>query len=305
MSNVVTTPASSLASCSSPSLTGRPSSPAQSRASSSSALHVSVRKASHSSASSESGSEVSGVPALTAGEHCVLAASWVVGGGGDGDVRGPMSSCMARGLTPGCCSSMQGPMSRSTLAFFPAIPSSSTSSKWCSSSSIEGSGPAPSRCARAFVLASSPGVESGSARATPSGVYAFGSSECPNSLVSASHSAFAVLWRRVASKTQSGSFPDRSCRAAASSRAHSFMASVSVLVGLATSLGVGRVAVPSKWAQQWVTHIIASKRAAKAAQLLPSSLRCGTVGRRVGKGIMTVAFYAVRAGPITCCKSAF
>ena len=80
-SDMVPAPAFSSASSSSSSLTGWPSSLGQSRASSSSALHVSARKVSHSS--SESSSGVADAFVLVAGERCVLAASWGVDGDDD------------------------------------------------------------------------------------------------------------------------------------------------------------------------------------------------------------------------------
>jgi len=48
-----------------------------------------------SASSAESLSGVADVPVFVTSECCVLAASWV-SGDGDGDVRDPMSLCMAR-----------------------------------------------------------------------------------------------------------------------------------------------------------------------------------------------------------------
>ena len=74
-----------------------------------------------------SGSGMADVPVLMAGKHYILAASRVVGGLGDNDnddkVSDPVSSCMARWLTPESCSSTRGPMSPSALAAFLVVPS--------------------------------------------------------------------------------------------------------------------------------------------------------------------------------------
>ena len=96
---------------------------------------------------------VADILVLTAGERCILAASGVMGGGGD-KMRNLSSSSMARWLTPGSCSSTRGSLSPSMLASSPAIPPSSSIT----------SGPVPSRCTGAFGfgLMSSPGIESGS-----------------------------------------------------------------------------------------------------------------------------------------------
>ena len=82
--------------------------------------------------------------------------------------------------------------------------------------------------------------------ATPLGVLMFGLPGCPNHLMSVSHHAFAILWRHTASMTQSGSLPDSMDHMATSLHAHCFMASFSILVGLAVSLGTGHVVVPLK-----------------------------------------------------------
>jgi len=108
-----------------------------------------------------SGTGMAGVSVSMAGECCMLAASRVVGSGGDGKVSNLVFSCMARQLTLGSHSSMQGPMSPSTLMVFPVVPSSSTSSRQSSSASIKASGPIPSRCVDAFKLISS-SIESSS-----------------------------------------------------------------------------------------------------------------------------------------------
>ena len=73
-----------------------------------------------------------------------------------------------------------------------------------------------------------------------------------------------------------------------SSCAHSFMTSFSVLVGLAVPLGAGRAAVLSKCAQLCVASVASQKWAAKAAQLLLSSLGCGSVVGRTRKDILNL-----------------
>jgi hypothetical protein len=75
-----------------------------------------------------SGSGVASVPVLMASELCILAASGSVGGGGDGKVSDPASSCVAGQLTPGSCSSTRGSMSPAILVTSLAAPSFSTSS---------------------------------------------------------------------------------------------------------------------------------------------------------------------------------
>ena len=74
----------------------------------------------------QSGSGIASVPVLTAGEHCILAASGVVGGGNDDKVSDLAFSYVARWLTVGSCSPMQGSPSSLTLVFSWAIPSSSS-----------------------------------------------------------------------------------------------------------------------------------------------------------------------------------
>ena len=92
------------------------------------------------------------------------------------------------------------------------------------------------------------------------------------------------------SSVVSASLVFRRCDVVLSLCTHSSMASLSMLVGLAASLRVGHVAVPSKCIQCCVAIMAPWKCMAKVAQLLPSSLRCGTVGGSIGKDIMIVAF---------------